>query len=145
MNKTIFIGNDHAGVELKKLLIASLKNVDIHNCGSDSEVSVDYPDFAKMVVKDVLATPGSIGILICGSGIGMSIAANRYAKIRAALCHNIVFAELARQHNDANILVLGARFVSGHEAIQITNTFLNTEFLRQHHQVRIEKIEAENA
>lgn len=137
----VVIGNDHAGVSLKNDIIEFLKNegYDVLNCGTDSTASVDYPDIAKKVAAQVLER-NIPGILICGTGIGISIAANKIPGIRAALCDNSFTARLAREHNDANILALGARITGTGMALEIVKTFLNTAFLAGRHQRRVDKI-----
>ena len=110
------------------------------NLGTESEESVDYPDFAHSLIKKINSFPGSLGILICGSGVGMSIAANRDPNIRAGLVHNAELAKLIKQHNDANVLVLPGRFIDVHEAIKCVEIFLNTEFESGRHKKRIDKI-----
>ncbi len=142
--KKIFIGNDHAGKDLKDFLINFLKNnyqeIEIINVGTDSYESCDYPDYAKKVSLNVLKEEDSIGILICGTGIGMSIAANKIRGIRAALCYNSTAAKLARQHNNANILCLGQRIIGFELAKDIVDTFIKTEFEGNRHLNRIIKI-----
>jgi len=138
--KRIVIASDHAGFELKEFLISTLSSShEIIDLGTNSDESVDYPDFGKKAADEV-AKGDAIGIIICGSGIGISIAANRNPKIRAALCLSTTMAQLARQHNDANILALGARLVGNIEALNIVTEFLNTEFEGGRHQKRIEKL-----
>ncbi len=140
----IVIGSDHAGLELKKQLSVFLEKQkhSIIDVGTDSLDSCDYPDIAKKLVKTVAQKKGSQGILVCGTGIGMSMAANRYGGIRAALCHSVETAQLAREHNNANVLCLGARITSLEHAKSIAKTFLETEFSQQQrHQKRIEKLE----
>jgi ribose 5-phosphate isomerase B len=142
--KKIFIGNDHAGKDLKDFLINFLKNnyqeIEVINLGTDSYESCDYPDYAKEVSLNVLREEDSIGILICGTGIGMSIAANKIKGIRAALCYNSTTAKLARQHNNANILCLGQRIIGFELAKDIVDTFIKTEFEGNRHLNRIIKI-----
>jgi len=142
--KKIFIGNDHAGKDLKDFLINFLKNnyqeIEVINVGTDSYESCDYPDYAKEVSLNVLKEEDSIGILICGTGIGMSIAANKIKGIRAALCYNSTTAKLARQHNNANILCLGQRIIGFELAKDIVDTFIKTEFEGNRHLNRIIKI-----
>jgi ribose 5-phosphate isomerase B len=141
--KKIFIGADHAGTLFKKKLKVYLetKGYLVVDCGShEEEKSVDYPDFAHLVCKNVL-TEKAIGILICGSGIGMSITANRYPGIRAALCWNQKVARLSREQDDANVLVLGARLISYLSAKGCVDIFLDSSFEGGRHQRRIEKIE----
>ena len=134
---TLFIASDHAGFELKQKLKTSF---DLEDLGPDSDESVDYPDYAKALCEKVLAT-NSKGILLCGSGIGMSITANRFQGIRAALVNSEELAALSRQHNDANVLILAARFIYEDQAQKIVNTWLNTDFEGGRHQRRVEKIE----
>jgi ribose 5-phosphate isomerase B len=142
--KKIFIGNDHAGKDLKDFLINFLKEnyqeIEVINLGTDSYESCDYPDYAKKVSLNVLKEEDSIGILICGTGIGMSIAANKIRGIRAALCYNSTTAKLARQHNNANILCLGQRIIGFELAKDIVDTFIKTEFEGNRHLNRIIKI-----
>jgi len=138
MKKKIFIASDHAGFELKT-------NLNNHfsfliDLGTNSNESVDYPDFAHKLTKEILNNTESIGILICGSGVGMSIAANRDSNIRAGLVHKAEIAKLIRQHNDANVLVLPGRFIDVQEAIKCVENFLNTEFESGRHKKRIDKI-----
>lgn len=142
MNKRIHIGSDHGGYQLKARLTAVLqkKGYDIDDLGTDSENSVDYPEYGKKVAEAVLAD-GNFGIIICGTGIGISISANRIKGIRAALCHCTEYAKLARQHNDANILALGGRFTGEDLAAEIADIFLNTEFEGGRHQRRIDLID----
>lgn len=137
----LVIGGDHAGLELKKILIEALKadNYEIIDCGTFSAESVDYPDFAEKVATVVLRHKIK-GIIICGTGIGISIAANKIPGIRAALCYNLETARLAREHNDANIIALGARMLDTQLAIDIVETFLTTEFAAGRHQRRVDKI-----
>ena len=135
----IIIGSDHAGFEMKHSIISNLSDIEFDDIGTDSDESVDYPDYAHNVVKGILSNSYSFGILICGSGIGMSMSANRVKDIRAALCLNSKMAELARQHNDANILVLGSRLISVSEAIKCLLVFLNTKFEGGRHQGRLNK------
>ena len=135
----IIIGSDHAGFEMKHSIISNLSDIEFDDIGTDSDESVDYPDYAHNVVKGILSNSYSSGVLICGSGIGMSMSANRVKDIRAALCLNSKMAELARQHNDANILVLGSRLISASEAIKCLLVFLNTKFEGGRHQGRLNK------
>lgn len=138
---TIAIASDHAGVALKARISALLEaqGHKVTDFGTNSLESVDYPDFAAMVTEAVASASAETGILICGTGIGMSIAANRTAAIRAALCHNKFTAELARQHNNANVLVLGARVVEEATALEMVEAFLATAFEGGRHQNRINK------
>jgi len=139
----IYAGSDHGGFLLKKTLIRRLVELghEVIDLGTNSEKSCDYPDFAHAVAREILADPGTMGILTCGSGIGISIAANRHAGIRAALCHNSLEATLARQHNDANVLVMGGRLVGEALAIDILEKFFSASFDGGRHQDRVEKIE----
>jgi len=139
--RKLVIGGDHAGLELKSILIEALKadNYEILDCGTFSAESVDYPDFAQKVATVVLENK-IMGIIICGTGIGISIAANKIPGIRAALCYNLETARLAREHNDANIIALGARMLDDQLAIDIVKTFLVTEFAAGRHQRRVDKI-----
>ena len=139
MDKKIFIASDHAGYQLKQKLIDKFSN-QLVNLGTESEESVDYPDFAQALTSKIKAFPDSLGILICGSGVGMSIAANRNPNIRAGLVHNAELAKLIKQHNNANILVLPGRFIDVQEAIKCVENFLNTEFESGRHKKRIDKI-----
>ena len=136
------IGADHAGFELKASLINYLteKGYELKDFGCHSAESVDYPDFANPVASLVEETDGMKGILICGSGNGINMTANKYQGIRAALCWKAEIAELARLHNNANILVLPARFLSLEEAKDIVDIFFNTEFEGGRHQNRVNKI-----
>ena len=124
------LGCDQAGFELKQEIMKYLdeKGIEYKDCGTYSTDAVDYPVYAKAVVKEILSGNCEKGILICGTGIGISIAANRYKGIRAALCGDCFSAEATRLHNDANILAMGARVVGAGLAIKITETFLNTPF-----------------
>ena len=139
MNKKIFIASDHAGYPLKQNLINKFSDKLI-NLGTESEESVDYPDFAHELTSQINSFPDSLGILICGSGVGMSIAANRDPNIRAGLVHNAELAKLIKQHNNANVLILPGRFIDVQEAIKCVENFLNTEFELGRHKKRIDKI-----
>lgn len=138
----IAIGNDHAGTEYKLAIIGLLKskNIDVINYGTDGTDSVDYPDFVHPVASDVASKTVEKGIIICGSGNGASMTANKHQKVRCALCWNKEIVALARTHNNANILSLPARFVSLPQALEMVDTFLNTEFEGGRHERRIEKI-----
>lgn len=140
----IVIGNDHAGVEFKKIMLNYLmeQGHEIINVGVDVVESVDYPDIAREVSEIILRGEAQFGILICGTGIGISIAANRNEGIRAALCNNEFTAKLSRQHNDANIIALGARVMGDELAKACIDTFLNTEFEGGRHSNRVNKIDS---
>ena len=135
----IYIASDHAGFNLKKYLV---ENMDTCNdLGTYSPESCDYPVYAKKLVTQVLQHPDSFGVLICGSGVGMSIAANRYVGIRAALCLNEEMAALSRQHNNANVIVLGARMISPETALNCCRVFFSTSFEGGRHLRRISLID----
>ena len=138
----ISIGNDHAGPLYKKEIIRllTLKGHDISNHGTNTEESVDYPDFIHPVARDVSAQNSDLGIIICGSGNGAAMTANKHRKIRAALCWTNELVSLARQHNNANVLSIPARFVSISQALQMVETFISTGFEGGRHQGRIDKI-----
>lgn len=138
----ISIGNDHAGTNYKLELLTYLTNLghNVINHGTDDEDSMDYPDTIHPVAEDVSNHKVDIGIIICGSGNGANMTANKHKNIRSALCWNSDIATLARQHNDANILSLPARFISLEEAKEIVSLFLSTEFEGGRHQRRIDKI-----
>ncbi|MEW5800804.1 MAG: ribose 5-phosphate isomerase B [bacterium] len=140
----ISIGSDHGGFELKEFLKAYLKSQDyqVEDIGTYSPESVDYPDIGKCLVKNIVDKKSEKGILICGTGIGMSIVANRYPGIRAALCSEPMSARLSREHNDANVLVLGGRVIGREMAVEITKTWLATPFSGGRHSGRIAKIDA---
>jgi ribose 5-phosphate isomerase B len=136
------IGADHAGYELKEVIKSYLesKGMLFKDFGCDSTASIDYPDFAHPVASLVETTPGMKGILICGSGNGINMTANKHQGVRSALCWKKEIAELARLHNDANILTLPARFISKEEAIEMVDIFFETAFEGGRHQNRVDKI-----
>ncbi|MEX0997179.1 MAG: ribose 5-phosphate isomerase B [Flavobacteriaceae bacterium] len=138
----IAIGNDHAGTEYKFEIINLLKErgIEIINHGTDEESSVDYPDFIHPVANDVAQGKVDLGIIICGSGNGASMTANKHQKVRSALCWTKEITELARLHNDANILSLPARFISKQQALEMVKVFLDTPFEGGRHQNRVHKI-----
>ena len=142
LNITIPIGSDHAGYDLKESLKSYLsdKGCEMRDFGCHSTESVDYPDFAHPVASMVEGSIDIKGILICGSGNGISMTANKHQDIRAAICWNVEIAELARLHNDANILVLPARFITDQEAKNIVDIFFATKFEGGRHQNRVNKI-----
>ena len=138
MNKKIFIASDHAGYEMKTKLKDNFSSfIDL---GTNSIDSVDYPDFANKLTNEVLNNDKSLGILICGTGVGMSIAANRSKGIRAGLVNSVEVARLIRQHNDANVLVIPGKFMEAEEAINCVKMFIETQFEAGRHKQRIEKI-----
>ena len=137
----ICIGSDHAGFELKEEIINKYSSFDFCDCGTYSADSVDYPDFGHKVGNAILNGEAKCGILICGSGIGISIAANRIRGIRAALCTSVEHAKLSRLHNDANILALGARLTNKKDIYDIVDVFFDTDFEGGRHGDRIKKID----
>jgi len=139
---TISIGNDHAGTDYKfaiKTLLDS-KGITVNNYGTDANDSVDYADFVHPVAEDVETGKADFGILICGSANGVAMTANKHQKIRAGLCWTNEIVELIRQHNNANVLCIPARFTAIPQALKMVETFLNTEFEGGRHQNRIDKI-----
>ena len=136
--KKIFIASDHAGFKIKNELVKHFSQL-LEDLGTNSNDKVDYPDFAHSIVNVINKNPNCKGILICGTGVGMSIVANRDPKIRAGLAFNSEIAKLIRQHNDANILVLPGRFIDIQEAIKCVDNFLETGFESGRHKKRIEK------
>tara|TARA_B100001996_G_scaffold335733_1_gene286597 strand:+ start:37 stop:462 length:426 start_codon:yes stop_codon:yes gene_type:complete len=140
--KKIFIASDHAGYNLKNSVIKKFsKNNKIVDLGtSDSEVSVNYPHYAHKLSKKVSSNSKNVGILICGSGMGMSMSANRHKRIRAALCYSVKNAKLSRLHNNANIITLGARLINKNIAFKCIHVFLNTKFEGGRHTKRVKKI-----
>ncbi|HOA34688.1 MAG TPA: ribose 5-phosphate isomerase B [Bacillota bacterium] len=138
----IALGSDHAGFALKKMIGEHLeaKGIDFADFGTFCESSVDYPDIALPLIAAVAAGDYQLGILVCGTGIGMTIAANKYPGIRAALCGDTFSARCAREHNDANILTLGARVTGPGPALEIVDVFLKSSFKEGRHRRRLEKI-----
>ncbi len=136
----IAIGCDHGGIDLKKQVVRQLihEQIDVLDFGCDSHDSVDYPFFARAVCTAILSCEADFGILLCGTGIGMSMAANRFKGIRAALCHELFTARMSREHNNANVLCLGARVVGPGLALEIVKTWLHTDFAGGRHLRRIE-------
>jgi ribose 5-phosphate isomerase B len=139
---TIAIGCDHAGIELKKEIISLLNELRLEfiDYGTDGPRSVDYPDFGEKVSEAVSANKIERGILICGTGIGMSIVANKFPGVRASLCNELFTAKMSRLHNDANILVLGGRIVGKDLAKEIVRTWISTPFEGERHMKRLDKI-----
>jgi ribose 5-phosphate isomerase B len=140
--KKIFISSDHAGFKLKEdiKLFLSKKKIFINDLGPYNKNKVDYPDFAHKLAKRVKISKNNVGILVCGSGMGMSIAANRHKKIRAAQCFNLKSTKLSRLHNDANIITLGSRLLTKKKALSFVSVFLKTKFEGGRHSKRIRKI-----
>lgn len=138
----IAIGSDHAGYDLKEKVVTFLKskNIEVNDFGPFSNESVDYPDFAHPVAQEVIAKNVDLGIVICGSGNGINMTVNKYQEIRSALCWNKELAELARLHNNANVLALPARFITEEDGLAMVETFVNTDFEGGRHQKRVDKI-----
>ncbi|TQR34568.1 ribose 5-phosphate isomerase B [Campylobacter sp. MIT 99-7217] len=141
LREKIFIASDHAGFELKEKICSFLEKYDIafENLGTHTNECCDYPDFAHLLSSKI--DEKSFGILICGTGIGISIAANRHKNIRCALCNESLSASLARRHNDANVLALGGRLIGIELACELVKIFINTKFEGNRHMKRIQKIE----
>ena len=140
--KKIFISSDHAGFKLKEFIkiYLSKKKLSFQDLGPNNGNKVDYPDYAHKVAKKVNINKNNVGILVCGSGTGMNIAANKHKKVRAAQCFNIKSTKLSRLHNDANIITLGARLISKKNALKFVSIFLNTNFDGGRHLKRVKKI-----
>tara|TARA_B110000008_G_scaffold228338_1_gene230405 strand:+ start:191 stop:637 length:447 start_codon:yes stop_codon:yes gene_type:complete len=140
--KKIFISSDHAGFKLKELIKLYLikKKIDFQDLGPKTNVKVDYPDYAHKVAKKVKISDMNMGILICGSGMGMNITANKHKKIRAAQCFNLKSTKLSRLHNDANVITLGSRLITKKNALNCVSVFLNTCFEGGRHKKRVKKI-----
>ena len=139
--KKIFIASDHAGYNLKNIIVSKFSKIQkIIDLGPNSNISVDYPDYAKKLSKKVSSIKGSFGILVCGSGMGMSIAANKTKNIRAALCYSKKNTKLSRLHNNANIITLGSRLTNKNNAISLIKIFLSTKFEAGRHLRRVKKI-----
>ncbi|GAK95899.1 ribose 5-phosphate isomerase B [Nonlabens tegetincola] len=138
----ISIGNDHAGPAYKNAIVGYLKEngYEITNHGTDSFDSVDYPDFAHKVAQDIVSGKASKGIVICGSAQGVSMTVNKYKEVRGAVCWSKEIAQLSREHNDANIICIPARFTSIPQAIALVKTFLETDFEGGRHKRRVDKI-----
>jgi len=141
--KSIAIAADHAGFDLKSTLLEELKSAgyEVLDLGTkDATTSVDYPDFGRLVAESVASGQADAGVVVCGTGIGISIAVNRHPGARAALCHDVTSARLSREHNDANVLALGARVTGEQVAKDCLHTFLNTEFAGDRHARRVQKL-----
>jgi len=143
----IAIASDHAGITLKTDLVRLLQGLDleVEDLGPSEAVSVDYPDYAHLLAAAVADGRVERGVLICGTGLGMSMAANRHPGVRAALCHDAYTAEMARRHNDANVLCMGARAIGPGVAEQVVKVFVETPFDGDRHQRRVAKIEREES
>ena len=140
--KKIFISSDHAGFKLKETIKMYLerKKYRYFDLGPENDNSVDYPDFAHKVAKKVKLNKNNVGILVCGSGTGMNIAANKHKNVRAAQCFNLKSTKLSRLHNDANIITLGSRLINRKKACTFVKVFLNTNFEGGRHKIRIRRI-----
>ena len=145
--KTIAFGCDHGGFDLKDIVINHLKEAGytVIDCGCDSTASVDYPIYADKVCNTITEGKADLGILICGTGLGMSIAANKHAGIRASACENTFSARMTREHNDANILCLGARVIGAGLCLDMVDLFVTTEFAGGRHQKRVDMLNALDA
>jgi ribose 5-phosphate isomerase B len=139
---TLYFASDHAGFALKQALVEyyTKQNYHVIDLGTNSEDRVDYPDYGDKLALAVLGNPHASGVGICGTGIGISIALNRHPGIRAALVHDLEYATLAREHNDANVICFGARFLDQKTAITYLNQFLSTEFAQGRHTQRVQKL-----
>ena len=142
-DKRIIIGSDHAAFKMKELIRSFLEEqgITVEDVGPDSESSVDYPDFGKRVAAAVSTGEYSRGILMCGTGLGMSMVANRFPHVRAALCGDLFAARMSREHNDANILVMGARVIGDVLAVEVVKTWLATPFDGGRHGLRLDKFD----
>ncbi len=142
--ETIYIASDHGGLDYKQSIMSYLAqnypDISVHDCGPNTTESVDYPDYAHKLANAMKADSDAGGILICGTGIGISIAANRHAHIRAALCHDVTTTRLTREHNDANVLAMGQRIIGEQVALDCVKCFLESEFEGGRHTRRVEKI-----
>jgi len=145
MAKTLIVGSDHAGLELKRELsgVAAELGYEVVDLGTQSSDSTDYPDYAHLVASAVARGEG-LGLLVCGTGIGMSMTANRHPGVRAALCGDVYSASMSRQHNNANILCVGARVVGGGLAAEILKAFVSASFEGGRHERRVKKIDLSN-
>ncbi len=140
--KKISLSSDHAGFKLKESIKKFLikKKIKVIDLGPKNTDSVDYPDYAKKVARNIITKKSDMGILVCGSGTGMAMSANKFKKIRAAVCYNKASTRLSRQHNNANIIALGARLTKRANAIKLVNVFLNTKFEGGRHLRRVKKV-----
>ena len=140
--KKVSLSSDHAGFKLKESIKKFLikKKIKVIDLGPQNTDSVDYPDYAKKLARNIIAKKSDMGILVCGSGTGMAMSANKFKKIRAAVCYNKASTRLSRQHNNANIIALGARLTKRANAIKLVNVFLNTKFEGGRHLRRVKKV-----
>jgi len=140
--KKVSLSSDHAGFKLKESIKTFLikKKIKVIDLGPQNTDSVDYPDYAKKLARNIIAKKSDMGILVCGSGTGMAMSANKFKKIRAAVCYNKASTRLSRQHNNANIIALGARLTKRANAIKLVNVFLNTKFEGGRHLRRVKKV-----
>ena len=140
--KKVSLASDHAGFNLKEKIKKFLikKKIKVIDLGPKNNKSVDYPEYAKKVARNVSSKKSNMGILVCGSGTGMSMSANKFKKIRAAVCYNKASTRLSRQHNNANIMALGSRLTRKANAIKLVNVFLNTKFVGGRHLRRVKKV-----
>ena len=140
--KKIILASDHAGFKLKetiKIFLIKKKNK-VLDLGTKDTNSVDYPDFAHLLSREMKTNNNKLGILVCGSGIGMDMTANKHKNVRAALCYNVKSTKLSRQHNNANVMALGARLIRKNVALKCVDTFIKTDFMGGHHLRRVKKI-----
>ena len=140
--KKIYISSDHAGFKLKEIIKKHplKKKMNYFDLGPSSDNRVDYPDYAHKVARKVKISKNNVGILVCGSGMGMNIAANKHKKVRAALCYNVKSTKLSRLHNDANVITLGSRLTKKNTVFKCIDVFLNTKFEGGRHKKRVRKI-----
>ena len=140
--KKISLASDHAGFVLKEIIKKKLikKKIKVFDLGPKTKDSVDYPDYAKKVARNVCSKRTNMGILVCGSGTGMAMSANKFRKIRAAVCYNSASTRLSRTHNNANILAIGSRLTNNKKALKLVNIFLSTKFEGGRHLRRVKKI-----
>jgi len=140
----LLIASDHGGLELKESLLKHLqkRNLAVSDCGTGNDDSVDYPDFGEKVARSISNGEAQLGVLVCGTGIGMSIVANKFPAVRAALVHDTFTAQMAKQHNNANVLVLGGRILEAELAREMIDIWLDSQFEAGRHQKRLDKITA---
>ena len=140
--KKVSLASDHAGFNLKEKIKKFLikKKIKVIDLGPKNNKSVDYPDYAKRVARNVLSKKSNIGILVCGSGTGLAMSANKFKKVRAAVCYNKASTRLSRQHNNANIMALGSRLTKRSDVMKLVNVFLNTKFEGGRHLRRVNKV-----